>query len=169
MRDRPVVLVAALFACFVGVALAQVPVPEKGSDAEQETLESYLKLVRGDLEARRDSALQGLLHLSATEAKAFAPLKQGYDQELRGIGNRRLAAIDDYVKVSSKLTPEDARRLGEVFHQLDVDRLNLRKKYFDRVSKDVSPVAAVQFMQIERQFETMGDLKLATRMPIAVR
>jgi hypothetical protein len=152
-----------------GAAPAQVPVPDKPAAGEQQSLEQVLKMVRGDIEAQRNSALHALVELTEDEAKAFWPLKEAYDKELLAIGKRRLAAVQDYVEVQSALTAAKAQELGERFHQLDLERLALRKKYFDRIAKEVSPVAAVQFMQLQRQFETMGDLKVATMTPLAAK
>jgi len=166
MRKSFVVL--AVVCLSAGIAAAQTVVPETPA-AEQQTLEQYLKMVRGDLEAQRDSALQGVLEMNEAERKAFWPLKQAYDKELAEIGKRRLAAIQDYMKSYKQPTPEKARELFDRFYKLDEDRMALRKKYFDLMSKEVSIVIAAQFSQLERQFETMGDLKLATRMPLAVK
>ena len=119
--------------CFVvgSAVLAQTPVPPSASEAK--TLEQYLMLVRGDLEARRDSAMQTLLELSPEEAKAFAPLKSGYEQELAAISKRRMQLVEDYLQYEKKLTNDKARELGERANQVDMDRLALRKKYFDKI------------------------------------
>jgi len=50
---------------------------------------------------------------------------------------------------------------------LDEQRAALHKKYFDLMVERVNPVVAAQFLQLQRQFETMGDLKLATYVPLA--
>jgi hypothetical protein len=162
-------LALALAMCLATVlTFAQTPVPS-ATDAEQKTLEEYMKMVRGDITARRDSAIATLLEMNDTERKAFGPLRQAYDKELAAIGKRRVDLMQEYMKVHTKLTPDTARRLFAELHRADEDRLALRKKYFDLISKEVSPVVAAQFLQLERQFETMGDLKIATRMPLAVR
>jgi hypothetical protein len=51
--------------------------------------------------------------------------------------------------------------------KLDEDRNALRRKYFDVMSEKVSPLAAGQFLQLERQFETMMDFKVQSVVPLA--
>ena len=167
LTRKSLAFLAALFLSAV-VARAQAPAAAPSAD-EQQTLDEYVKMLRGDLTARRDSAMQAVLEMNETERKAFTPLKQAYDKELSEIGKRRLALSRDYMKVHTQLTAEKSTELFDSFCKLDEDRMALRKKYFGLMSKQVSPIVAVQFVQLERQFETMGDLKLATQMPLAVK
>ena len=43
----------------------------------------------------------------------------------------------------------------------------LHRAYFRQISEEISPVVAVQFIQIQNRFETMADVKAATYTPIA--
>ncbi len=144
--------------------------PALGQQASQsQTLEDLFKVTRGELKARRDSALRTLVQLQGGELQKFTPIVQAYDAELAKIGDARLALMTEFGKVSDKLTPDQARQFASSFFKLEDDRSALRRKYYDRVAQEISPVVAVQFTQLERQFETMGDLKLATVAPLALR
>ena len=99
-------------------------VPTRAADkTEAQMLDEHLQVVRGDIVAKRDSAIKTLVQVDEQHAAAFRTLREQYDALLR--------------------------------------------KYFDLMAAQVSPVAAGQFLQIERQFETMADLKVATAMPLA--
>lgn len=133
----------------------------------EKQIEESLNVVRGDIMARRDAAMQAIIQLDATQAKPFAALKSEYDGELKKLSEARKALLHEYLEANKALTPEKATDLATRSLTLDDQRNALRRKYFERMSKELSPVIAGQFLQLERQFETMADLKVATVMPVA--
>lgn len=134
-----------------------------------DTLEQYFKITRGELTQKRDSALDALIHLAPEQAKKFRSIRDAYDAELKTWAEQRVTLMKDFAKVQDKLTAESAKAMADRLFKLEEDRNVLRRKYFDRVSAEISPVVAVQFMQLQRQFETMGDLKAATLVPLATQ
>jgi hypothetical protein len=149
--------------------LVQPARADQEPQVEVQTLEEYFKVVRGDLIARRDSALRALVQVGEQEGQAFWSLQKAYDVELSKIGEKRRALMRDYWQSHDKLTAEQATDLAEQSLALDDERNALRRKYFRRISEEVSPIVAVQFLQLQRQFEIMADLKVATYAPLAVR
>jgi hypothetical protein len=145
---------------------------QPGSSARAQTgsaqhLEDYLKTLRGDLVARRDSALVALVQLSEAQAKTFWPLRDAYDAEALKLSDRRVALTTEFAGTQGALTAEKARAFADRMFELESERIALRRKYFDKMAADVSPVAAVQFLQLQRQFETMLDVKAAAVVPLA--
>jgi hypothetical protein len=162
-------IVTLLVGAVLGSAFVQPAQAQSGGGSQAQALDEYLKMVRGDLAKRRDSALRGLLQLDDAEAKTFWPLQQAYDAELKRISDARLFLVREFGQVYDKLTAEKAKGLAVRFFELDDQRIALHRKYFERISEEVSPVVAVQFIQLQRQFETMASLKLATNAPLAVK
>lgn len=154
-----------------GSLLLSVPAAfsQEPSDVQAEVLDQYIKTLRGDLTARRDAALRAIVQLSEAEGKSFWPLQQAYDKERVKIGEERRALLKEWGKVYQNLTAEKAKDLAGRLFRIEDSRLALRHTYFDKISAAVSPVVAAQFLQIETQFETMGDVQLATYVPVAVR
>ena len=155
----------------IGTALAWISVQpaRAGEQTQAQTLEEYFEVLRGDLTLRRDSALRALIQLGEGEAEPFWALQKAYDAELAQIGEKRMAVAQKYMEHHSDLTAEQATGLAQKFLALDEERNALRRKYFEKIAADVSPIVAVQFLQLQRQFETMADLKIATNAPLAVR
>lgn len=162
IRSRRLIFAALL----VGAALASV-LPAMAADPMAKQLEQQIDAMRGDVMDRRESALKTLIPLDGEQATAFWPLKAQYDEELRTNGKAREALLREYAKVHKAITPEQAKDLGARSLKLDEDRNALRRKYFDLMSEKVSPVAAAQFLQLERQFETMMDFKVQSIVPLA--
>ena len=65
--------------------------------------------------------------------------------------------------LSDKQATDLATRALDIFDL----RTGLRRKYFKLMSDEVSPVIAVQFLQLQSQFETMGDLEMSGAVPLA--
>ena len=137
--------------------------------AQEDVLEKYLNAVGQDLGARRDSALLALLELSEEEKKVFLPILRDYDKELDALFDARLKVLREFSAIHDKLTDEKATELAEQALDLGEARSALHRKYFRLISEKVSPIVAVQFLQLQSQFETMADLKIATNVPLAVR
>jgi hypothetical protein len=165
--SRRLALVPALLAALILLSLpaaAQMDAPTK-----EDYLEKFFEAAGQDLGARRDSALRTLLEISEEEKKVFMPLLESYDKELSAIFDARFALLREFSGVHDELTNEKASELAERALDLDEKRSALHRKYFRLMSEQVSPVVAVQFLQLQGQFETMADLKLATNVPLAVR
>jgi hypothetical protein len=66
--------------------------------------------------------------------------------------------------LSSASTPRTQLAMG--FLDVDSRRLQLKKKYFQRMSQAVSPRVAARYLQIENQIEKILDLQIASNLPI---
>lgn len=157
-------LVPAILAAAAVVVSSPVPAAE---DPIAQSLEKQVEAMRGNVMERRESAFKTLIPLDGEQATQFWPLKSQYDAELRKNGEAREALLREYAKVSRSLSAEQAKDLGMRSLKLDEDRNALRRKYFELMTEKVSPLAAGQFLQLERQFETMLDFKVQAIVPLA--
>lgn len=153
--------------CIALVVLGAVALPARAQDAEAKALEQMFQVAKGELTAKRDSALKTLVELDGDKDQAFWSLVGQYDKEMAEQRKQRRALVEEFVAAHDKLTAAQAESLADRVLDLDNARNEVRRKYFKRMSKEVSPIAAAQFLQLQGQFETMGDLKLATAMPLA--
>ncbi len=150
---------------FIAASLS-LSLPARAEDPTTKSLEEYLKAARGDVMERRESALKTFVKLDEAQSKAFWQLKKDYDAELKKNNEARAAGLREFAKVYKTITPEQAKDLATRSLKLDDDRNALRRKYFDLMAEKVSPLAAGQFLQLERQFETMMDFKVQSVVPL---
>ncbi len=162
IRSRRLPLATMLVAAALVLTL-----PARAEDRTTRSLEEYLEATRGDVMERRESALKTFIKLDEAQSKAFWQLKKEYDTELKANNEARAAGLREFAKVYKTITPEQAKDLATRSLKLDDDRNALRRKYFDLMSEKVSPLAAGQFLQLERQFETMMDFKVQSVVPLA--
>jgi vacuolar-type H+-ATPase subunit D/Vma8 len=64
------------------------------------------------------------------------------------------------------MTDEKADELAKRMLELDESRLELRKKYYGKLKKALSPVLAARFTQVEDQIEKLLDLQIDASLPI---
>ena len=88
------------------------------------------------------------------QARKFWPLQRSFENDLSKLGDRRVDIIRDYTKNWDNLSDETAKDLGKRLIAYHRKRVDLRDKYFGRMSKDISPTVAAKFFQIETQLET---------------
>lgn len=83
------------------------------------------------------------------------------------VGDRKVTLIREFFAhhQARTLTDQNSRELADQWLRNAQDRLDLWKKYHDRVSEGVSPVRAAQFLQVENQMAIFVDLSIASEMP----
>jgi hypothetical protein len=137
-----------------------------GQEPQNQFPESYIALLRSDIQTKKTDIVQQNLALSDDQAKNFWPLQRSYENDLSKLGDRRLEVIRDYAKNWDNLSDETAKDLGKRLLDYHKKRVDLRSKYFDRISKEISPTIAAKFFQIEIQLEDIIDLGIASSVPL---
>jgi hypothetical protein len=157
MKSPASLLIGTLAVCLCAAAPQETP---------GKLPESEIALLRADVQAKKTDILQQKLTLSDEQAKAFWPLQRSYENDLSKLGDQRLDVIRDYAKNWDNLTDETAKDLGKRLLDYQKKRVDLRSRYFDRMSKGVSPTIAAKFFQVETQLEDIIDLEIASSVPL---
>lgn len=137
-----------------------------GQDTPGKLPEAEIALLRADIQTKKTDILQQNLMLSDEQAKTFWPLQRNYENDLSKLGDQRLDVIRDYAKNWDNLKDETAKNLGRRLLEYQKRRVDLRSRYFDRMSKDISPTVAAKFFQLETQLEDIIDLEIASSVPL---
>jgi hypothetical protein len=67
------------------------------------------------------------------------------------------------------LNDANSKDLADRWLQNSRDRLDLWKKYHERISEALSPIRAGQFLQVENQMALFVDINIASEMPVVGR
>jgi len=148
------------------IAACIVSLSNWGQELEKHLPESYIALLRSDIQTRKTDVVQQNLALSDGQARKFWPLQRSYDNDLSKLGDRGLDVIRDYAKNWDNLNDDTAKSLGIRLLEYHKKREDLHSKYFDRISKEISPMIAAKFFQIEMQLEDIIDLGVASSVPL---
>ena len=94
------------------------------------------------------------MQFSDAEAAAFWPVYEAYMAERQKLGNDRIRILAEYADQYDRLTDQKAEDLTYVALVNDIKLDKLKKKYFKKFKKAVSPLRASQFMQLENYLQT---------------
>jgi len=132
----------------VGLALfaAAVPVQAQG--------EQYLELIRQDLKTAKTAYMTEGMALTTEQGNVFWPIYREYQTDLAKIGDRRIANI------------KKASEIMKNAFKSKKDALSLLEKTAKKVSKEVDPVTAARFIQVENTLNLLIDLQLAGEIPL---
>jgi hypothetical protein len=143
-------------------ALAQTADP----DSQDLNLRAYIELLRSDVRANKIAVMTEVMAFTEEEDLKFWPIYREYDVELSALNDRKIAGIKDYAANYEKMTEAKATELAGLALQLEADRVVLKKKYVDRISKALSPKMAGRFLQVENQLLWIIDLQIASSLPV---
>jgi hypothetical protein len=165
MKSCLVILSCCILMALAGSAVWAQEQPTLGQ-TEEANFKAYVELLRKDLNKDKVSILTEMMDLSPEEAAKFWPLYNSYDQELTKLRDQRVAFIRMYAENIGSLTDEKVTQIVNGLLDMESNRIQLRKKYFQTVSKALSAKLAARFVQVESQIEKLVDLQIAASLPV---
>ena len=135
----------------------EAPPPQK--------IAAIIDLIRADLSTQKKSVVNNVMQFSEADANIFWPIYEQYQMEFSGIGNETAALIKEYVESIDTMTDSKAASLMSRTFDLQERKLALRHKYYDKVSKALSPIKAAKFMQLDGQLVGMLELQISSNLP----
>jgi hypothetical protein len=153
------VLAAAFVVMVAGVLLAPVGTAVAQTDP-------FLELLRKDIQADKVMLLTAALGLTEEQDAKFWPLYREYEVELAKLGDARIALIKDYAQSYDTMTEEKAAALAKESFKLQGARLKLLQKTHGKVAKEIGPILATRFAQVENQLLLLIDFQVASELPL---
>ena len=165
MKSAKTLMVVALLAAPL-VAASLGFTQEESFDSRELNFREYVTLLRSDVKAQRKDIITQLMEFSDSDAAKFWPLFEQYDGELAKIGEGRVQLIVDYARNYENLTNGQADALMSKAFELEAQRAQLKKKYFDKMKAAVSATQATKFFLIENQMQHIVDLQISAELPV---
>jgi hypothetical protein len=139
---------------------AEYPEPDAGN------LRAFVELVRSDVQTQKAYILAQNMEFTEDESVEFWPLHREYEFDLSKLYYRRLAIIKKFLSSYDDMTDAQARHLADEALSLEESRTKLKRQYFKKFSKIITPKKALRFFQIENQINTAIDLRIAATLPL---
>lgn len=161
---------ALLMGALLAVPLWATPVAltqDESSNTREQNFRAYAMLLRADLKTQRKEIITELMQFDDEDAAKFWPLFEQYDAELSKIGEGRMELIVEYARNYENLTNDQADSLMSKAFELEVQRAQLKKKYFDRMKEALSATQATRFFLVENQIQHIIDLQISSGLPVA--
>jgi hypothetical protein len=112
---------------------------------------SYIRTVFGK---EKKELIKQFMNLNDADAAKFWPIYDEYTAKQKSLGDDRIAAINEYANQYAGLTDDQAKSIAGKIMKNDLSVLKLQQKYFKKISKSLSPLKAVQFMQADQYIQT---------------
>jgi hypothetical protein len=155
--------------CAAVVAAALLAPATVAAQTEMEIPPEFMEVIQKDAATLRMDVMQSTIQLQTGEAAGFWSIYEEFLGELNPLVAVRAELLRDYAAQYAELTNEQVVELGNRAIQLEMDRMDIIARYFERIAGEVSGVTAGQFYQIEQQTDMLIDLRLAMEVPIIGR
>ncbi|MGH7493980.1 MAG: hypothetical protein ACREOO_16505 [bacterium] len=132
----------------------------------QNDVDSFIELLRSEVSTNKKAIVTAAMDFTDAQASVFWPIYRNYEFDLNKLGDARVATIKEYADNYEKMTDAKAKELAEKAFKYQEDRLKLRKKYFNELSKALSPTLAAKFAQVDNQIQLLIDMQIASELPL---
>jgi len=106
------------------------------------------------------------MQFTDTEAKAFWPVCEQYQDELFLLRARLVKLINDYAEAYGKMTDDTAKRLLDESLTIESLGLQLRQAYLPKFRDVLPDVKVVRYFQIENKINAALVYELAAKIPL---
>ena len=138
--------------------------PKATSDKEL-NLQAYEKLLRMDVNAKREMLVKEIMHLSDSDSQTFWPIYKQYEAERSKLDDAEAQITSDYAKNYQSISDDAADQVMNKLLALETQRAELRKKYYGTMKKALSAEIATKFFEVDSQLQYIYDLQVASKLP----
>lgn len=133
---------------------------------DQTGIDSDIALLRADLQTAKTAIITDTMKFTDDQSKAFWPLYREYSTKQQAIGDQRIALIKDYANQYTTMTDDQADALEGRLVKFEEARAKLAQSYYPKFKKALGAKQAVKFYQVENRLRLVGDLQIASAVPI---
>jgi hypothetical protein len=150
------ILLFALATCFAAPSFS-----EDQSTANMEILKQKVK-------ADKKLLVAANMTLTDAEAKAFWPVYEAYQTELKVVNERYVAVITSYAKdyKANTLTDEKAVKLTNDLLAAEAAETKLKQSFVPKLSKVLSGKNVARYLQIENKIRAVVKYEIASEVPL---
>ena len=149
-----------LLAAFCILIVAASAIAGEAADAD-------IDVLRDSIRANKKALVAANLALTDDEAKAFWPVYDRYEGELKAVNDRLLKVIEDYMTNYKGLADDKATTIVTDYLTVEEDRAKLRRSYLPEFSKALPGRKVARLYQIENKMDAVLRYELAEEIPVA--
>ena len=150
-------------AILVAVAMAMLgPLFAFAQDKPADNMQFVLDKISAD----KKLFIAANMQLTETEAKAFWPLYDQYQNELFLLRSRTIIMINDYAAAYENMDDATAQKLLNEYMELEGLRLKLRQTYVPKFRDILSNIKVLRYIQIENKINAALTYEFAATIPL---
>jgi len=125
-----------------------------------------IALTQSVIEVERKMIVANNLSLTDEQSKAFWPMYDEFQVDLRKLNDKRANLILDLANEFETLTGDRAQEMLKESLKIEGDRTKLKNKYIKKFNKVLPPKTVVRFLQIENKLDAVINYELAAAIPL---
>jgi len=141
----------------------------KTADDQEKNIQAYIQLLRTDVRAQKTQLMGVVMGLDADQSAKFWPIYKDFEAELATFYDGVVALVKTYAQNYDAMTPAVADQLATKLLDLEQQRNDTKRKYYQRFKAGTDPITAARFLQVENQLERLIDLEIASNLPVIDR
>ncbi len=129
---------------------------------------SDMEILRDKIKADKKLVVTANMNLTQSEAKAFWPVYEAYQNDLMQLNKRLVAVIKEYADAYNKDAVTDvlAKKLISESVSIQEAEAKLLRAYLPKLEKVLPGVKMARYMQIENKIRAVVDYELAANIPL---
>jgi len=148
---------------FVLNALAALP-----AFATDDIVQIEMESLRQQTSEDKERLVAANMNLTESEAKAFWPIYDSYQNDLYKINVRLASVLNEYALAYNKgaVMDDTAKKLLSEAIAIDLDEAKLKQSYVPKLSKALPSVKVARYIQIENKIRAVIRYMLADAIPL---
>ena len=138
--------------------------PKPANDKEL-NIQAYEKLLRTDVDAKRDTLVKAIMRLNDSDSQTFWPIYKEYEAERAKLDEAEAQLTAEYAKEYQDISDDQADQVMGKSLELEAQRAELKKKYYETMKKALSPTIATKFFEVDSQMQHIHDLQVSSNLP----
>jgi len=148
------------------VLATMLAVPAYSAD---ESATTNMDILRQKISADKKLVVASNMSLTDAEAKAFWPVYDAYQNDLKKINERTAKLIADYAMAynNGAVTNDTAKKLLNQSLAIEMDEVKLKQSYVPKFNKALPATKVARYMQIENKIRAVVRYQIADGIPLA--
>jgi hypothetical protein len=129
-------------------------------------LEPEFDSLRAMARQDRRTVVMRQMALAGEQLAAFTKIYDAYAAEVEIVNDKLVKLITDYAARFENMDDAEAARLTRDYFAMKHAQLKNREKFARQVARQLSPVKAARFVQVEGRLDVLRDLRLSQQIPL---
>jgi hypothetical protein len=155
---------------FIPFSYTQTSSEDAAMQAYGEAVKAYSdaiqQLQRSNLRGQKRQAIKKAVSLTTEQSRAFWPIYDRYEAEVKKINDTRLQMIADYMNQQSDISAEKAAQLINEVMQIQAKRQELKRAYVKEIGTVLTAKQALRLLLLENQIDLQIEAQIASQIPL---
>lgn len=126
----------------------------------------YMEVTRAALKTEKKAMIAEVMSLTPEESEPFWALYNEFQGKLYTSNTKYLKIINEFAENYDNMTGEKANDLMTRLFAYDTEVLKLKKTYFKKFQKILSPQKTLMYFQAENKINILIDFEIAASIPL---